>query len=73
MAPSYSTIADNILTAINEIVTGAVSSWTYSGKTYTMLNLRELQDLHSYYQNLANRASASSSVTVADMRSTRAL
>lgn len=73
-APSYATIADNLLTAANEIITGALASYTYGGRTYTMLNVPELLAEEQKVRALANQASGVGAViTLSDMRSARDL
>ena len=68
--PTYLEIADNIKSRIGEITSGKMQSYSFAGRTFTYLNLKELADLEQYFRGLAaEEANKFGCVTFASMRS----
>lgn len=65
--PTYAAIADSILTAILDLATGKISSWSAFGQSYTYHDLKTLQDMETDYRAKAN-ADSGYGITVADLR-----
>lgn len=58
--------------AIEKLVSGGVASYTIAGRTFTRLNLGELEKVFRYYKELADAESgAGGFVTYADFRGAR--
>lgn len=66
--PTAQTIADNLLTAVNNIISGELSSYSFAGRSFGYHNLGELTDLHDTWQRKADQASGKGIVSYADLR-----
>lgn len=62
-------IAVEIQEAILSILAGTVQSYSIAGRSFTKLNLKDLEEMYTYYETRANRDSYGI-VALADQRDT---
>ena len=68
--PSYRQIADSLRQAIYDLATGKIASYSISGRSFTMHNLKDLSELEQHFLGLAEAEESGRSqygVTYADL------